>query len=30
MIRTREELKKWLLDDWKAFGFKYPLLAKFS
>ncbi len=30
MICTRDDLKKWLSEDYKAFGFKYPLLAKFS
>ena len=30
MITNKRELKEWLSADWKAFGFKYPLLAKFS
>lgn len=29
-ISTRAELKEWLLEDYKAFGFKHPLMAKFS
>lgn len=30
MICTRKELRAWLKADHNAFGFKYPLLAKFS
>ena len=30
MICTRKELKEWLKADHEAFGFKHPLLAKFS
>ncbi|WP_289857102.1 DapH/DapD/GlmU-related protein [uncultured Muribaculum sp.] len=30
MITTKKELKSWLQVDHKAFGFKYPILAKFS
>lgn len=29
-ITTKVELKSWLTADYKAFGFKYPILAKFS
>ena len=30
MIHTRKDLKTWLKADYEAFGFRYPLLAKFS
>lgn len=30
MIRTRHDLKRYLKADHEAFGFKYPILSKFS
>lgn len=29
-LTTRKELKEWLKEDWKACGFKYPFLARFT
>lgn len=29
-ITTRRELKEWLRADWESYGFKYPLLARFT
>lgn len=30
LITTKSDLKLWLAEDYKAFGFKHPVLSKFS